>query len=108
MITITPSPVIVNASWFVTVSGLKPGSDSIVLGNGYNDGNWMFHEFFTADANGNIGVTPPVFEFQTINGQTLDPTGQHDFQVLHVNCNGQGVCTKSQVLCDQPYFVVAQ
>jgi len=84
-ITVTADPVAVNTAWYVLVSGLKHSETGIVLGNGWNDGNYMYGKVFTADAKGNIGVAPPVFEYQTISGQTLDPTGWHDFQVLHVN-----------------------
>ena len=103
-ITITPYPVAVNTAWHVLVSGLKPGQTDIVLGNGWNDGNYMDQKVFTADANGNIGVAPPLFEFQTINGQTLDPTGTHYFQVLHVNLTSGAW----KLLCDESYEVLAQ
>ena len=103
-ITITAAPVAVNASWYVFVAGLKPGGGDIVLGNGYNDGNYMDQKIFTADANGNIGVAPPLFEYQTLGSQTLDPTGWHDFQVLSVNLSNGN----SKLLCDEWYEVVAQ
>jgi len=103
-ITITPDPVAMNTVWYVLVSGLKPGQTDIVLGNGWNDGNYMGQKIFTADANGNIGVAPPMFEYQTINSQTLDPTGQRDFQVLHVNLTSGA----SKLLCEEWYEVLAQ
>src|SRR5207253_3032822 len=103
-ITITPDPVAMNTAWYVLVTGLKPGQTDIVLGNGYNDGNYMDQKVFTADANGNIGVAPPLFVYQTFSGQVLDPTGWHNFQVLHVNLTSGG----SKVLCGESYEVVAQ
>jgi hypothetical protein len=103
-VTITPAPVVVNTAWYVLVSGFKPGETDIVLGNGWNDGNYMYQRVFTADANGNIGVAPPLFEYQTIGGQTLDPTGTHNFQVLHVNLTSGAW----KLLCDESYEVVAQ
>ncbi len=99
-IAITPDPVVVNAPWHVVVSGLLPNKDGIVLGNGWNDGNFMNNQFFTADASGNIAVDPPLFVFPQSNG--LNPTGQHDFQVLKGSATNPG---KFKAVCDQFYTV---
>jgi len=99
-IAISPEPVPLNTPWNVLVSGLKSGQDNIVMGNGWNDGNWMYHKYYTASPNGNIAETPPPFQIQTVGGQTLDPTGQHDFQVLQMTGGGG-----SKLLCDQWYNV---
>jgi hypothetical protein len=70
-VTITPAPVVVNTARHVLVSGLKPGQTDIVLGNGWNDGNYMDQKVFTADANGNIGVAPPRLELSTRPARTI-------------------------------------
>ena len=82
----------------------KPGETDIVLGNGWNDGDYMEQKVLTADANGNIRVALPLFEYQTMNGQTLDLTGTREFQVFKVN-RTSGAC---KLLCDESYEVVAE
>lgn len=100
-ITISPEPVPLNTPWFVVVSGLKPGTDSLYLGNGWNDGNDMPGSPFTADQNGNVAVSPLEFSIQVIGNQTLDPTGAHYFQVYRLLSNGNN----SQLLCELEYDV---
>src|ERR1051325_6958257 len=98
-ITITPGPVLVGLPWQVVVTGLRPGEDNIVLGNGYDDGNWMYHAFFTADSSGQIKVSPPVFQVVVMaDGTVMNPVGQHQFQVLKMLKGGT-----SQVLGSQWY-----
>jgi hypothetical protein len=98
-IVITPAPVVNLQPWHARISGFKPGQDQIVLGNGFDDGNWMFHAYYTANENGVVEVDPPVFDLENRVPMPAD----FIFNVLQM----LGARGNSKVLATMPYQVVA-
>lgn len=102
-IEITPQPVVVGQPWHVKISGLRKNQDNIVLGAGWGDGNWMLHQYFTADANGVLEVDAPPLQIGIGSIPELDDDNQHTltFNVLQLT-GSQG---NSKVLATQPYQI---